>query len=311
VIQTEQLPAPLVPAEVDLTDFVFMPLDVRRLRDSRFTATVDGEAFKVGLLLWCASWHQRPAASLPDDDTELAQLAGFGRVVREWRKVREDALYGWVPCNDGRLYHPTIAEKALESWRSKQQHAYSKLCDRFRKTNKARADSGLQPIVVPEFDAWISNGRADPVPPETLDASAGNPPQLPTEQPPPSTGNPAENALKGIEGTGKGQGQGLFGDCGSAPAPTPPTPPPDFTGSNAEALNGRAVVCIAKGFELPVDWGFDAEKLGFTPKSVVYESERFRQYWTEGKGKGTRRSVKNWRQSWSNWLSKAAGSQQR
>jgi len=181
-----------VPAEVDLTDFAFMPLDVRRLRDSRFTATIDGDAFKVGILLWCASWHQKPAASLPDDDVELAQLAGFGRVVREWKKVRELALYGWVACSDGRLYHPIVAEKAIESWRSKLEHAFDRMKDRLRKANKERAEKQLSPIVSPSFDEWNSGGRYDPSPPEVEQLSGGN---------------PAENALKGTEGTGKGQGE--------------------------------------------------------------------------------------------------------
>ncbi len=86
----------------------------------------------------------------------------------------------------------------------------------------------------------------------------------------------------------------------------PPTPPPDFDGKNAEVLNGKAVVAIAPGFELPDQWGFDAEALGFKPPEVLRQAEKFRQYWTAGKGSGTRRSVKGWRQTWSNWLDKAA-----
>lgn len=183
---------PLVPAEVDLTDFNFMPLDVRKLRDSRFTATVGGEAFKAGLLLWGASWHQSPAASLPDDDVELAQLAGFGRVVKEWKKLRAAALYGWVRCSDGRLYHPKIAEKACEAWHSKLMHAYGRMCDRIRKANKSRAEAKLKPIGIPDFETWNSGGRSDPLPPEQVATS---------------TGIPAENALKG-QGQGQGEGQG-------------------------------------------------------------------------------------------------------
>jgi hypothetical protein len=85
--------------------------------------------------------------------------------------------------------------------------------------------------------------------------------------------------------------------------------PPDFDGKNVEALNGKSVVPIATGWELPDDWGIDAEALGWKPGEVLREAERFRQYWVAGKGQGTRRSVKGWRQSWSNWLSKAAEKQ--
>ena len=86
----------------------------------------------------------------------------------------------------------------------------------------------------------------------------------------------------------------------------PPTPPPDFDGRNSEILNGKHVVAIAAAWDLPGEWGCDAEALGWQPAEVLRESEKFRQYWVAGKGAGTRRSVKGWRQSWSNWLEKAS-----
>jgi uncharacterized protein YdaU (DUF1376 family) len=86
----------------------------------------------------------------------------------------------------------------------------------------------------------------------------------------------------------------------------PPPPPPPFDGSNAEALNGKAVVPLAATWDLPEPWGLDAEALGWKPAEVLREAEKFRQYWVSGRGVGTRRSVKGWRQSWSTWLDKAA-----
>ena len=115
------LPEPLVHADLDLRDFAFMPLDVVRLRDSELAAKVSGEDFRCAVLLWCASWHQIPAGSLPDDDTLLARLAGFGRAIKEWKQHREGSLWGWIKCNDGRLYHPTVTEKATEAWNAKQR----------------------------------------------------------------------------------------------------------------------------------------------------------------------------------------------
>ena len=87
--------------------------------------------------------------------------------------------------------------------------------------------------------------------------------------------------------------------------------PQPFDGTNAESLNGRAVVPLASGWDLPTPWGEDAEALGFKPADVLREAERFRQYWVSGKGAGTRRNVKGWRQCWSNWLAKAAERAQR
>ncbi|HRE45176.1 MAG TPA: DUF1376 domain-containing protein, partial [Terricaulis sp.] len=111
---------PLPPLDCDLRDFKFMPLDVARFRDSKFAAKVSDAAFRAGVMLWAAAWHQVPASSLPDDDVELASLAGFGRVVEAWLAVRDDALHGFEKGADGRLYHPVIAEKANEAWAAKR-----------------------------------------------------------------------------------------------------------------------------------------------------------------------------------------------
>lgn len=90
------------------------------------------------------------------------------------------------------------------------------------------------------------------------------------------------------------------------PGAAPPTPPPAFDGLNAGDLNGKAIVPLSENFELPEDWGNAAMALGFKESETLREAERFRQYWTQGNGKGKRRNVKGWRQSWSNWLGKAA-----
>ena len=112
---------PLVAADVDLRDFGFMPLDVRRLLTSE-TWIEAADKPKVGhavLCLWAESWHQVPAASLPDNDKVLARLAMCD--AKTWKRIRDDVLAGWVKCDDGLLYHPVVAEKALESWDAKKR----------------------------------------------------------------------------------------------------------------------------------------------------------------------------------------------
>jgi hypothetical protein len=84
------------------------------------------------------------------------------------------------------------------------------------------------------------------------------------------------------------------------------SPAPDLLGdSNLQGINARALVALGARFELPAEWGLDAEALGWKPGDILRESERFRQYWTTGKGSGKRRSIRGWRQAWANWLSKA------
>ena len=111
------LPVPLTPPDCDLRGFPYMPLDVIRLVDSDLFALSTGDEFKIAVALWCKSWSQVPAGSLPDDDRILAHLSAAGM---GWAGVREMALRGWVKCRDGRLYHPVVAEKALIAWKQRQ-----------------------------------------------------------------------------------------------------------------------------------------------------------------------------------------------
>lgn len=119
---TDSLPSPPVPPEVDLRDFGFMPVDVVRVRDSQLNAEQSPAENWAAFLLWCASWHQVPAGSIPDSDVWQATQAGYarrGKIDPEWHEIRDGARRGYVTCNDGRLYHPVVCEKVLEAWDSK------------------------------------------------------------------------------------------------------------------------------------------------------------------------------------------------
>lgn len=181
-----------------------MPLDVARLRDSDFVSLESAEDFRAGVLLWCASWHQIPAGSLPDDDRILSQLSGYGFVVKEWQNHRAGALRGWTKCADGRLYHAVIAEKVNESWYKKVRYAWEKECERIRKQNKKLMEQGKEPLPYPP-EPVINSTTLPPentkIPPERKGDSAGKPEN--------GSGIPPEKALKGEgEGQGEGQGQG-------------------------------------------------------------------------------------------------------
>lgn len=114
---TEQVMIPPVPPECDLRGLPWMPIDTVRLLDSDLYALATGESFKAAVTLWCKAWQQVPASSLPDNDVILAKLSGAGS---RWKKVKDQALRGFRRCSDGRLYHPVIAEKALEAWAHRQ-----------------------------------------------------------------------------------------------------------------------------------------------------------------------------------------------
>lgn len=199
---------PLTPPDCDLTDFAFMPLDVDRLRDSELATEETPEACWAAVLLWCAAWHQIPAASIPDNDKWIATKAGYaqrGKIAREWDQVRDGALRGFIKCSDGRLYHPVVAEKAVEAWESKRDQRWRTECARIKKHN----DRHHTAIPRPTFDEWVAQG-----------CPQGQRLFVPGDTPPPETGHGGETDSKG---QGEGQGQGHSSEPkGSAGAGAPP-----------------------------------------------------------------------------------------
>lgn len=221
-------PKPLTPPDCDLRDFSFMPLDVVRLRDSDMALTQTPESCWAAVLLWCASWHQIPAASLPDDDRILSNLAGYGRVVKEWKKVKTGAMHGWVKCSDGRLYHKVVAEKAGDAWDGKLRQRWMTECARIKK----HAERHKLDLIAPSFEEWKAasrpaghalpttaadpkeqGGNADIKPqdtncPDPVPKTEGHcPDDVPETGPNCPDDVPNENGSKG-QGKGQGQGQG-------------------------------------------------------------------------------------------------------
>lgn len=138
-------PEPLVPSDVDLTDFKFMPLEVARLLDSEWwtmACLTDPRLAMAAVNLWAKAWHQRPAASLPDKDAILAAWARVPLTV--WHEIREAVMEPWVLCSDGRWYHPVVAEKANAAWEEKL--AYQ---DRKRRWKESGQKGGLKRAQAP------------------------------------------------------------------------------------------------------------------------------------------------------------------
>lgn len=100
--------------DLDLRALDWMPLNVTLLRDSDLMMRAEPEALRAALLLWCASWHQIPAGSLPNDERVLMALAGLRGDSETWARVRDDALHKFVQREpSGRLFHPVIVGYAL------------------------------------------------------------------------------------------------------------------------------------------------------------------------------------------------------
>lgn len=111
-----ELPAPLVPPEVNMGGNDWFPLYHRRLRKSRWWRIASDTARSRNVDLWCHAFEETPAGSLPDDDLELAEAAGFGRDIAAFQAIKVDIMAPWTLCRDGRWYHPSLCEVVLEAW---------------------------------------------------------------------------------------------------------------------------------------------------------------------------------------------------
>lgn len=151
-----------------------MPLHVARLRDSDLASEESPEACWYALLLWSASWHQLPAASLPNNDVVLTRLLGLGRDVKTFTKHKAAALRGFVLCDDGRLYHPVVAEQALIAWNGKLQQRWRTELARIKKANQRHGTD----LPFPTFEQFLAgdvpNPRPEDVPGDINDCPSGN-----------------------------------------------------------------------------------------------------------------------------------------
>lgn len=253
--------APLTPPDCDLTDFGFMPLDVARLFSSSFHARATDGEWRAGVTLWAKSWHQVPAASLPNDDVELARLAEFGRDVRAWRKVREGALRGWILADDGLLYHPVVAEKALEAWLEKLAQRLSSgagnakrwgtMFDPAPVHTAIDSAASLLAALDPQSRALAKAARRK-VPKGSDGTAASNPDKASSEVP------------SGSQETGTGTG--IYSDTDVSGAEPPSIDPEKKAWDDAVSLlttAGRMKPGPARGFigKLKADHGIDAKDL--------------------------------------------------
>lgn len=248
---------PLTPPNCNLQDFPRMMIDIPRLRGSEFDSILDDGAWRAGLNLWLTSWHQVPAASLPQDDAALAKAAGLGRDVRTWRKVKAEALRGWQVCSDGLLYHPVVAEMALEAWLEKLSQALSSGAGNAKRWGgvfdpapieaEIEQCAGMLAAINPKSKALAKASRRKSRPQDD-----GNPD---------GTGKPSRRDAKNIPSGSQGTGKGIE---------EPPIGPPtggDLPGFDLEPDDPEPVDEVAAAFEawnelarrlaLPVAKGLD------------------------------------------------------
>ena len=288
---TDQLPKPMTAAGADLTDFKFMPLDVRRLQKSKAWLICKRKpdlAFYM-LNLWLAAWHEIPAGSLENDDDVLADAAMCSPEKRT--KVKADVLRNWARCSDGRLYHEVVAEKVNEAWEAKLAQRTRTAAARIAALSK-RLGQTSDTAVKEQIEREIQKLRLS--------------------LPQPSTVSVTEN-VTGPETETKGQGQGERKEQGqgdsegesapqAAPPPAPVEPIPDLP---SKATRGSR---LPSDWTLPDDWRqWATDELfaaGVPIAAAIPWIERkadgFRDFWVAKAGKD---GVKlDWEATWRNWI---------
>jgi hypothetical protein len=110
------LPAPLVPPDVNMGTNDFFPFYFDRLRKSKWWRRASDTARARNVMMWGEAYKGCPAGSLPDDDDDLAEAAGYGMNVDAFLACKAEIMAPWVLCSDGRYYHPVVCEVVLETW---------------------------------------------------------------------------------------------------------------------------------------------------------------------------------------------------
>lgn len=251
--------------------------------------------------------YYRTEAPIPADMKQACRLVrasarqereAVEQVLREFFELRDDGWHNARCDADIEAYHEAEPDRIAkrENAKERQRRARERrreLFDALRRHDHVPAWDTPTKMLESLLQQCESRATTTPVTPPVTEPVTRDDTATHTHFPPPTTHIPPSEEKK----------------AGAVPAQAPPPPPAapgPFSGeSDIERLNGRHVVELSPTWELPTTWGIDAEALGWKPSDVLRESERFRQYWATGKGAGTRRGVKGWRQAWSNWLAKA------
>lgn len=261
---------PLTPADCDLRDFPSMLLDHRRLLTSE-TWIEAAQTPRLGhalMSLWCESFQQVPAASLPSSDLTLLRLS-MCPTPAEWRKVKERALAGWLLCDDGRLYHPVVAEKALEAWLEKLA---SRLSSGAGNAKRWKIDFDPAPITE---QMRVARTLLSALNPQSRSLARKRTAGVPHQSDEDANGIPAGSQEKGSGREGKG--------------------------SEEKDNTHTAGTTLPDGWALPKPWGLwaIAEFAHWTPEVVRSIAEQFADHFRTKAGDSALSA--DWQASWRKW----------
>lgn len=272
-------PEPLVPAECTMSGNDWFPLHFDRLRKSKWWRRATDLARARNVMLWGEAYKQVPAGSMPDDDDELAEAAGFGMDVDAFMAAKHEIMSPWVFCADGRWYHPTVCEVVLEAWERTSERR--KLAAKKKAAQRAKTRGRAAPAsMVPSENAAVP--AADENVPGDTSENGGD---IDTHDRQDSTGQtepPLAPQGGQNEDSGGAEKAADLGD-GRPPRRKPAKPIP-------ESFPDAAAIEVEQARARTAGANLDA----------AYQAGRFRN-WAIGKDA----RYADWTATWRNWMAKA------
>ena len=147
---------PPVPSECTMAGHDWFPLHFMRLRKSKWWRRATDLARARNIMLWGEAYQATPAGSLPDDDDELAEAAGFGMDIDAFLTAKAEIMAPWTLCSDGRWYHPTLCEVVLEGWEKAGERRKKDAARKAAQRARARGRGPTEAAVTPKSDPVTS-----------------------------------------------------------------------------------------------------------------------------------------------------------
>lgn len=107
-------PAPPYGPEVTMLKSVGLALPAADLFCDPYFKRRSLYAEYMALRLMVASWHQRPAGSLPASLEDLYRLVRYGHIA-SFKRAAVEIMRDWRLASDGRLYHPYVTAAVLRA----------------------------------------------------------------------------------------------------------------------------------------------------------------------------------------------------
>jgi len=180
------------------TNLPYFPLYVNDFASSGRVEAMTTTAVGAYILLLCKAWHEKPPASVPNDDSILARWARLNEA--EWAICKPLVLSAFTLRKDNRWHQKRLREEYDKLQRYFQTRSNSGKKGAKNRWHKTQEDNKLNGIAITNPLAKNSNSKSNskskkenttpPYPPEGGLCSGSNTPESKPPEPPKPKGRP-------------------------------------------------------------------------------------------------------------------------